>query len=67
MKTGLVILVALLCLPFSTRAQEVAERSSEDSQDKIIECVRIDTKIIIDGILDEKEWSSAELISDFTT
>lgn len=58
MKNGLVILMAFLCLCQTTYAQ---------TEPKTINCLRTDSNIILDGNLSETDWSSAELISGFTT
>ncbi|WP_235296255.1 DUF5916 domain-containing protein [Portibacter marinus] len=59
MRKGTSILLTIFCFIFSLEAQQKHHR--------IVNCHRIDSKIEVDGRLDEEAWSSALPISDFTT
>ncbi len=66
MKNGLIILWAVLCLCQISNAQKVEKKTQEQlAIEKIIKAHRIDTKVTIDGKMDEAMWAQAETVSDF--
>ncbi|MEL6122843.1 MAG: DUF5916 domain-containing protein, partial [Bacteroidota bacterium] len=59
------VIVVVLCVPFASLAQSDQENFEPPVDPPIVRASRVSEGMTIDGTLDEKAWSTAEVISDF--